>query len=116
MLISDLEFYLVEIGCVGQEPPVRSVLVRLATDTGEEGWGEAQMSWQSGELAGRRNALLPILAGRSVYDIEDLHGLTPSHRRPSARRWKWPRGTSSAVRPANRFATSLAGGTVGEFP
>jgi L-alanine-DL-glutamate epimerase-like enolase superfamily enzyme len=76
MVISDLELYLVEIGCVGREPPVRSVLVRLATDTGAEGWGEAQMPWQAGELAGRRNALLPILAGRSVYDIEDLLGLS----------------------------------------
>jgi muconate cycloisomerase len=40
-----------------------------------EGWGEAQLDWRPDELAGRRNALLPVLAGRSVFDIEDLLGL-----------------------------------------
>ncbi len=75
MVISDLEFYLVEVGCVGQEPPVRSVLVRLATDGGLEGWGEGRVDWRPGELAAQRNALLPILTGRSVYDIEELLGL-----------------------------------------
>ena len=72
MTISDLEFYLVEIACYGREAPVRSVLVRLATDSGLEGWGEAQLSWRASELAPRRDALLPILAGRNVFDIEDL--------------------------------------------
>ncbi len=78
--ITDLEFYLVEIGCVGQEPPVRSLLVRLASNTGLEGWGETQTDWRASELSARRNALLPILAGRSIFEIEDLHAL-------SALRW-----------------------------
>jgi len=70
--IVDLELYLVEIGCVGGEPPVRSLLVRLVTNRGLEGWGEASTSWRAAELPARRNALLPVLAGRSIFEIEDL--------------------------------------------
>ena len=73
--IADLELFLVEIGCVGQEPPVRSLLVRLVTNEGLEGWGEAQTSWRAAEVPARRDALLPILAGRSIFEIEDLLGL-----------------------------------------
>ena len=72
MTIRDLEFYLVEIPCYGREAPVRSMLVRLATDAGLEGWGEAQSGWRASELAPRRDALLPVLAGRSVFDVEEL--------------------------------------------
>lgn len=75
MTITDLEFYLVEVCCLGPAAPVRSLLVRLSTDLGMEGWGEAQLDWRPDELAARRNALLPVLAGRSVFDIEELLGL-----------------------------------------
>ncbi len=64
-----------EIGCVGREPPVRSLLVRLVTNQGLEGWGEAETSWRPAEVPARRDALLPILAGRSIFEIEDLLGL-----------------------------------------
>jgi L-alanine-DL-glutamate epimerase-like enolase superfamily enzyme len=74
MIISDLEFYLVEIPCE-EAAPVRTVLVRLGTDTGLEGWGEAQLDWRASELEARRDTLLPVLMGRSVFDIEDLLGL-----------------------------------------
>jgi L-alanine-DL-glutamate epimerase-like enolase superfamily enzyme len=67
--------FLVEIGCVGREPPVRSLLVRLVTNEGLEGWGEAQTAWRPAEVPARRDALLPILAGRSIFEIEDLLGL-----------------------------------------
>lgn len=70
--ISDLEFYLVEVPRSGASPPVVSLLVRLATDQGLEGWGESHLPWRSGELAARRDALLPVLAGRSVFDLVDL--------------------------------------------
>ena len=33
------------------------------------------MVWRPGELAARRDSLLAVLAGRSVYDIEELHTL-----------------------------------------
>lgn len=83
MIISDLEFYLVEIPCE-EAAPVRTVLARLAADTGEEGWGEAPLEWRAGELDARRNALLPILTGRKVFDIEEL--LTLDALRPAALR------------------------------
>ena len=72
MIISDLEFYLVEIACDGQAAPLSSLLVRLSTDAGLEGWGEAQLKWRASELGPRRDAILPVLAGRSVFDIEEL--------------------------------------------
>ena len=75
MKINDLEFHLVEIGCTGRTEPVRSLLVRLTTDSGLEGWGESALRWRVGELAARRDALLPLLAGRSIFDIEELHAL-----------------------------------------
>ena len=75
LAIVDLEFYLVEIGCLGHEPPVRSLVVRLATNRGLEGWGEAQVTWQPGELPARRDALFPVLAERSVFEIEELLAL-----------------------------------------
>jgi L-alanine-DL-glutamate epimerase-like enolase superfamily enzyme len=70
--INDLEFFLVQIARVNFLPPVRSLLVRLSTDRGWEGWGEAAVAWRPGELTARRDLLLPVLAGRSVYDIEEL--------------------------------------------
>ena len=75
MRINDLEFYLVEIARMGFLTPVRSLLVRLSTDSGLEGWGEAAGAWRPGELSARREALLPILTGRSIFDIEELHAI-----------------------------------------
>ena len=75
MKINDLEFHLVEIGSMGLTQPVRSLLVRLTTDAGLEGWGESGLNWRPAELPARRDALLPVLAGRSIFDIEELHTL-----------------------------------------
>ncbi len=75
MKVSDLEFYLVEIEATENEQPLRSLLVRLATDAGVEGWGEAPLRWRVSELDVRRDALLPVLAGWSIFDIEELHTL-----------------------------------------
>ena len=72
MIISDLEFYLVEVPCNGRHLPVRSLVVRLATESGLEGWGEGPVGWRASELIPRREMLLPVLAGRSVCDIEEL--------------------------------------------
>lgn len=84
LTIVDLEFYLVQIGCVGQEPPVDSLLVRLVSNKGLEGWGETQSAWRPTELAARRDALMQVLAGRSVFEIEELLGL-PALRGASLR-------------------------------
>lgn len=81
-VITDLEFFLVEIACVGEDRPVRSLLVRLSTDTGLRGWGEARLPWRASELAARRDLLLPVLAGRSIFDIEELLGLEAMRQAP----------------------------------
>jgi glucarate dehydratase len=80
MRIADLEFQLVEVprpasGYPGQLPPVRSLLVRLCTDDGREGWGEGAVAWRPSELLPRREFLLPVLAGRSIFDTEELHAV-----------------------------------------
>jgi L-alanine-DL-glutamate epimerase-like enolase superfamily enzyme len=75
MKINDLEFHLVAVGQTESAAPVRSLLVRITTTSGLEGWGESGLGWRVGELAARREALLAVLAGRSVYDIEELHTL-----------------------------------------
>jgi L-alanine-DL-glutamate epimerase-like enolase superfamily enzyme len=75
MRITDLELHLVEIERTRPLGPVRSLLVRLSTDDGLEGWGEAGLSWRPGELAARRDMLLAVLAGRSIFDIEELQGI-----------------------------------------
>jgi glucarate dehydratase len=75
MRIADLEFYLVEVPRTGQLAPVRSLLVRLSTDDGAEGWGEGAVSWRPSELLPRRDFILPSLAGRSIFDVEELHAV-----------------------------------------
>lgn len=75
MTINDLEFSLAEIERTESDQPVRSLLVRLATDSGLEGWGESGIAWRPAELSPRRDALLAVLAGRSIFDIEELHTL-----------------------------------------
>jgi L-alanine-DL-glutamate epimerase-like enolase superfamily enzyme len=77
MRIADLEFQLVEVPQTGQLPPVRSLLVRIGTDDGLEGWGEGAVAWRPSELLPRRGYLLPSLAGRSVFDTEELHTIEP---------------------------------------
>ncbi len=76
MILSELELYLVEIAAVPAAPPVRNLVVRLATADGREGWGETSIDWQAEELPARRDALFLALAGRSVFEIEELLGLS----------------------------------------
>jgi L-alanine-DL-glutamate epimerase-like enolase superfamily enzyme len=79
MTINDLEFFLVQVRCDGLDAPVRCVLARMTTDTGLEGWGEAQIGWRVSELGARRELLLPTLAGQSIFDIEELISLDVLH-------------------------------------
>ncbi len=74
MTINDLELFLVERQSDTTDPSIRSLLIRLVTDSGLVGWGEAAVPWRSSELSARRDVLLPILTGRSVFDIEELLG------------------------------------------
>ncbi|NQU20746.1 MAG: mandelate racemase/muconate lactonizing enzyme family protein [Candidatus Nealsonbacteria bacterium] len=75
MQINDLEFFSVAIGKAGSDRAVRSMLLRTTTDSGREGWGEAAIGWGPGELPARRDALLAVLAGRNIFDVEELHTL-----------------------------------------
>jgi L-alanine-DL-glutamate epimerase-like enolase superfamily enzyme len=72
MTINDLELFLVERQSETTDPSIRSLLIRLVTETGLVGWGEAVLPWRSSELTARRDVLLPILTGRSVFDVEEL--------------------------------------------
>ena len=75
MKINDLELYLVSVGQNDSPVPSHSLLVRIVAAPGVEGWGESGLGWRVGELAARREALLAVLAGRSIFDIEELHSL-----------------------------------------
>ena len=73
MIIRDLEFYLLTMPFAAGTGELRSLVVRLASHVGIEGWGEAsgvKLQWDS--LPPLRNRLLPVLMGRSVFDIEEL--------------------------------------------
>ncbi|MBN2024626.1 MAG: hypothetical protein JW809_17750 [Pirellulales bacterium] len=70
--ITDVEFFLVELPCDAGLGAARCWLVRLASDAGLEGWGEARLDWRPAELAARRDSLAPVLAARSVFDVEEL--------------------------------------------
>ena len=77
MLIRDLEFYSVAIPTPAETPgdrnEVRSLIVRLVSHTGVEGWGEAvDTAIPLENLLPLRNQLLPVLMGRSVFDLEEL--------------------------------------------
>jgi len=70
--INELELLAVEIGRNESAEPVRSLLIRMTTDSGTEGWGEAELRWRAEELGPREDLLLSALAGRSVFDTEEL--------------------------------------------
>jgi L-alanine-DL-glutamate epimerase-like enolase superfamily enzyme len=75
MKIHDLEFFLAAVAQGESHAATRSLLVRVTTASGLEGWGESSLGWRTSELAPRREALLAVLAGRSAFDIEELHTL-----------------------------------------
>ncbi len=75
MKINDLELYVVGIGHSDSKSQFHSLLVRMLTTAGVEGWGESGLAWRPGELAARREALLTVLEGRSIFDIQELHAL-----------------------------------------
>jgi L-alanine-DL-glutamate epimerase-like enolase superfamily enzyme len=70
MFLADLELFLLELPA--SNGAVRTLLVRVVDDLGQEGWGETRASWHAGELAARRNSLLAVLAGRAIHDVEAL--------------------------------------------
>ena len=75
MQINELEFFPVEIGRRMSDRPVRSLLVRVTTASGSEGWGESPIDGPPARFEARREAVAAVLAGRSIFDIEELHTL-----------------------------------------
>lgn len=72
MRLCDIEFLLTKLDPLSQGMSDRLVLVRVQTDDGVDGWGEAPLPWRVSELARRREQLLPTLAGRNILDIAEL--------------------------------------------
>ncbi len=66
--INDLDFFLLEV----PSAPGRTLIVRLVDEHAVEGWGEAACSWRVTETSARRDAILPAVTGRSVFDVEEL--------------------------------------------
>jgi L-alanine-DL-glutamate epimerase-like enolase superfamily enzyme len=75
MKINDLELFLTAVRLAELKQTAQSLLVRLVTDSGLEGWGEAASNWRISELPARQNALLSVLKGRDIFGIEELHTL-----------------------------------------
>ena len=69
--INDLDFFLLEIPTTATQ----SLVVRLVDEHGREGWGESTCAWRTSEVTAWRDALLPAVTGRSVFDIEELLSL-----------------------------------------
>lgn len=85
MQINELEFFPVEVARRMSDRPVRSLLVRMTTASGLEGWGESPIDLDGGRIArfeSRREAVAAVLAGRSIFDIEELHTLHVLRDRP----------------------------------
>jgi len=92
MKIDDVELFLAAAGQTESAAPIRSLLVRLTSAGGMEGWGESGLHWRPDELPARRESLLAILAGRSVYDIAELHlleALAPAPLRAAVETAAW---------------------------
>lgn len=75
MQINELEFFPVEVARRMSDRPVRSLLVRMTTTSGLEGWGESPIDGPVARFEARREAVAAVLAGRSIFDIEELHTL-----------------------------------------
>jgi len=106
MILSDLEFYLVEVPCDGLPAPVRSLLARLVTDAGHEGWGEARLLWRPDELPRRREIILSLVAGHSVFDVEELlelEGLGDARLRSALEMASWDLIGRAARQPLCHF-------------
>ncbi|NMC21677.1 MAG: hypothetical protein GYA33_14800 [Thermogutta sp.] len=100
MIIRDLEFQLIRVPNERGYAGDRLVLVRLLFDADLEGWGEAALPWRITEPGPRRDFLLPILAGRNVFDIAELLELEPLY----------PRALKAAVETACWDALGRAAG------
>jgi L-alanine-DL-glutamate epimerase-like enolase superfamily enzyme len=105
MTIADVELLAIELPCGAPVPPLRSLLVRLTTEGGQEGWGEVR--WPT-DLADtrtlRRSAALVV--DREPCDIEELlilEGLEPFALRVALEMACWDAVGCSARQPLHNL-------------
>lgn len=72
MEISDLELFNVRIARGERAAPAQATLVCVTAGDGRQGWGEMPLVWRQGQLSLRREWLLALLAGRSVFAISEI--------------------------------------------
>ncbi len=72
MIIDDIEFFAVEIDRTDAYRPVRSLIVRIDSDDGREGWGETPLDLLPSQRPPNRSALLALIEGRSVFCVEEI--------------------------------------------
>ncbi|MEX0677324.1 MAG: enolase C-terminal domain-like protein [Pirellulales bacterium] len=70
MIVGDLDLFLIELPA--SDGALRTLLLRVGSESGAEGWGETRKNWHPGELPARRKGLLAVLAGREIHDIESI--------------------------------------------
>ncbi len=75
MRIHDIELFSVAIQNPELDKPTRSLLIRVASDEGIEGWGETWINWRPEELPSRRASLLAMLDDWEIFNIHELHDL-----------------------------------------
>ena len=117
MKIADLDFYLLDPAGSTADSAERTVLVRLATASGQEGWGEARIGWRKrAGPAPRQPAADPRRAQRRRY--RRAAGArracaigTPRSDRNGVVGFDWPLSSAAAVSPVGRriSATRTAG-------
>ena len=72
MQIRDLELFAIEVPRSFAGGTEDALLVRIETNDGLAGWGEARSPWQVDQLPARLAALRQVLVGRGVFMIEEL--------------------------------------------
>jgi len=72
MQIAELELFLASMPRTENVDAVRSLVIRLVTDGGLEGWGEVPVGWRTDELSSRGAVLRAAIVGRTVFDVEEM--------------------------------------------
>jgi muconate cycloisomerase len=72
MQIRDLELFAIDVPRSLDGATVASLLIRIETDSGLAGWGEARSPWQAEQLPARLEAIRHVLIGRGVFMMEEL--------------------------------------------
>jgi len=75
MRINDVELLLLAGGSGNESELDRTLLVRIATQRGIEGWGEAASSWRPAAIESLKHGLPASLSGHNLFDVEEALSL-----------------------------------------